>query len=244
MSKASRNRQTARETIARMRAADAQRKRRRRWTAGIGGAAVIIAAAAVSLAVISAGGHPAGAGGKAKMKLAAVSTLGKLAPAPFPGSPGSEGVPVPAAAPLASTASDATGRTVDGISCQSSEGTLFHIHAYLTIVINGSPRQVPADIGVAGSCLYWLHTHAADGIVHIESPVRRTFTLGQIFDVWGQPLGPDRIGPAAGHVTALYNGKVYQGNPRDLPLSPHAQIQLEIGTPLVAQRTLTFPGGL
>jgi hypothetical protein len=28
-----------------------------------------------------------------------------------------------------------------------------------------------------GSCFMWLHTHAADGIVHIESPVTRTFTL-------------------------------------------------------------------
>ena len=244
MSKASRNRQSAREKVARMQAADAQRKRRRRWIAGIGGATVIIATAAVTLAVTSAGGHRAGAGGTAKLKLTAVSTLGKLAPAPSPGPPGPEGVPVPAAAPLASTASAATGRTVGGISCQRSEGTLFHIHAHLTIVVNGLPRQVPADIGVPGSCLYWLHTHAGDGIIHIESPVRRPFTLGQVFDIWGQPLGPDRIGPAAGHVTALYNGQVYQGNPRNLPLSPHAQIQLEIGTPLVAQQTLTFPGGL
>ena len=29
----------------------------------------------------------------------------------------------------------------------------------------------------------WLHTHAADGIVHIESPVDRTYTLGNFFDV-------------------------------------------------------------
>ena len=54
----------------------------------------------------------------------------------------------------------------------------------------------------------------------------------------------DRIGPATGHVTALYNGKVYQGNPRDIPLSAHAQIQLETGTPLIAPQAVTFPGGL
>jgi hypothetical protein len=168
-------------------------------------------------------------------------------------------VPVPAAAALAGTGTAVTGQPVDGISCSASEQTVFHIHAHLTIVVNGSPRQVPAAIGIpgaqaqatatgpfiaTGTCFYWLHTHAADGIVHIESPVHRTYTLGNFFDEWGQPLGAGRVGPAAGPVTALYNGQVYQGNPRDIPLTAHAQIQLEVGTPLVAPAQMTFPSGL
>jgi hypothetical protein len=43
---------------------------------------------------------------------------------------------------------------------------------------------------------------------------------------------------------ALYNGQVYQGNPRDIPLDPHAQIQLEIGAPLIAPQPVTFSTGL
>ncbi len=43
---------------------------------------------------------------------------------------------------------------------------------------------------------------------------------------------------------AIYNGKLYHGNPRDIPLNPHAQIQLEVGKPLIAQQTITFPSGL
>lgn len=31
----------------------------------------------------------------------------------------------------------------------------------------------------SGTCFYWLHTHAADGIIHVESPVHRVFTLGK-----------------------------------------------------------------
>lgn len=46
------------------------------------------------------------------------------------------------------------------------------------------------------------------------------------------------------YVTALYNGKVYQGNPRDIPLNARAQIQLEIGTPLIAPESITWPSGL
>ena len=261
MAKASRNRAAAQAKIAQMRAQEARRKRRRNWMAGIGAAAVaIIAAVGITLAVTGNSGNPASTpGGTPKLKLASLSTLGTLRPAPAPGPAGPEGAPIPAAAPLASTATAVTGRTVDGISCQSSEQTIFHIHAHLTIFVNGSARQVAAGIGIpgaqgqaaptgtfisSGTCFYWLHTHAADGIIHIESPVQRTFTLGELFNEWGQPLGPDRIGPASGHVTALYNGQVYQGNPSDIPLNAHAQIQLEIGTPLVAPETITFPNGL
>ncbi len=96
----------------------------------------------------------------------------------------------------------------------------------------------------SGTCFYWLHTHAADGIIHIESPVQRTDTLGDFFDEWGQPPGPHQVGPAAGPVMAIYNGQRYVGTPRNIPLNAHAQIQLDIGSPLVAPQTITFPSSL
>jgi hypothetical protein len=37
---------------------------------------------------------------------------------------------------------------------------------------------------------------------------------------------------------------VYRGNPRDIPLNAHAQIQLEVGAPLVSPESITFPNGL
>ena len=258
MAKRSRNKQTARERIARMRAEQARRRRRRiRLASGTAAATVIGVAAAIFLAVTgssgAAGGTPSG------LRLVPLSTLGALQPAPAPGVTGPEGVPVPAAAPLADTATAATGQPVDQISCQTGEQTLFHIHAHLAVFVNGKARRIPAAIGIAGAqvqqtpngpyiatgtCFYWLHTHAADGIIHIESPVQRTYTLGNFFDEWGQPLGPAQAGSATGRVVALYNGQVYQGNPRDIPLTAHAQIQLEIGTPLITPQPVTFSAGL
>lgn len=229
-------------------------KRRRRFAWGGAGIAVIAAAAGITLA--SVGGGPAAAGSPSGLKLAPASTLGPLRPAPMPGADGYEGVPVPDAAPLASTATIATGHTVDGIGCESHEHLLFHVHAHLTIFVNGAQRQIPAGVGIPGAketqsptgpyistgkCFYWLHTHAPDGVIHIESPIQRGFTLGDFFDEWGQPLGTDQAGPARGHVTAFYNGKVYQGDPRGIPLIGQAQIQLEVGTPLVAPDLITFP---
>jgi hypothetical protein len=257
--KSSRDRkQGAKEKIARMRAEEA-RRRRRRWLAGAGAAVVVIGAAIGITLALTGGGTTTTSASPPKPKLAALSTLGTLQPAPAPGPLGPEGVPVPAAPALASTATAATGQPVDGISCESTEQTLFHIHAHLTVFVNGSARQIPAAIGIpgaqaeqtpegpfiaSGTCFYWLHTHAADGIVHIESPVQRTYTLGNFFDIWGQPLGPDQVGPETGHVVALYNGQVYLGNPRDIPLTAHAQIQLMVDTPLIAPQQISWPADL
>jgi hypothetical protein len=258
MAKASRNKQAARERIARLRAEQARRQRRRIRLASSAAAAVVIAAAA-AIILVATGSSGAAPGTPPGLPLAPLSTLGSVQPAPAPGPGGSENVPVPAAAPLAGTATAAAGQPVDQMSCQAGEQTLFHIHAHLAIFLNGQARQIPAGIGIpgaraqqtpngpfiaAGTCFYWLHTHAPDGIIHIESPVQRTYTLGEFFDEWGQPLGPAQVGPATGRVTALYDGKVYQGNPRDIPLTAHAQIQLDIGTPLIAPQPVTFPAGL
>jgi hypothetical protein len=251
MSKSSRER--AQERIARMRAEEAGRRRRRLWLAAAG-AAVVVIAAAVGITLAVTGGS-SGNG----LPLAALSTLGNLQPAPAAGPAGPEGIPIPSGAALAGTSTAATGQTVDGISCQTAEQTVFHIHAHLTVFVNGSARQIPAAIGIpgaqatqtaqgpfieSGNCFYWLHTHAPDGIIHIESPVQRTYTLGNFFDEWGQSLGPDQVGPARGHVVAIYNGQVYTGNPRDIPLTAHAEIQLQIGTPLVAPEQITNWNGL
>jgi len=258
VSKSNRNRQQhARQKIAQAKAAEARRRRRQRWLMALG-AVVIAGGAAVGITLaVTSGGSASGSG--TSPKLSSLSTLGPLKPAPPPGPNGPEGVPIPNGPPLASTATKATGEPVDGIRCDTSEQVLFHIHAHLTVFVNGSPRQVPAGVGIPGAraqnapqgqfisngtCFYWLHTHAADGIIHTESPVKRTYTLGELFDIWGQPLDRGQVGPAHGAVTAFFNGHVFTGNPRDIPLLAHAQIQLEVGRPLIAPEQITFPTGL
>jgi hypothetical protein len=259
MSKADRNRQRARERIAQAQAAEQKRKRRRLWLS-VAAAVVIVAGAVtgITLAVSDNGAQATGTSSP-NLNLAPLSTLGSLKTAPPAGPTGPEGVPIPAGSPLATTATKSTGGKVDGISCQTNEQTLFHIHAHLTVFVNGSARQIPAGIGIpgaraqhtpqgpfiaSGDCFYWLHTHAADGIIHIESPIHRIYTLGDFFDEWGQPLGPNQVGPVKGHVTVIYNGQAYRGNPRNIPLNAHAQIQLEVGTPLVTPISITWPSGL
>jgi hypothetical protein len=227
---------------------------RRRASIGIAAGLAAFAATA-ALALTRNGGA-----GSTPLPLDALSALGHLRPIAVTGPLGPEGVPIPEGRALARMRLLTTGEQIDGIACQAGEQVLFHIHAHLTIYARGVARQVPAGIGIAppyeveatprgalragASCLFGLHKHSADGIIHTESPVKRTYTLGEFFDIWGQPLDREHLGPTHGPVTALFNGRVFTGNPRQIPLLAHAQVQLEVGRPLVAPEEITFPRGL
>ncbi|HEY4025319.1 MAG TPA: hypothetical protein VGO86_02720 [Candidatus Dormibacteraeota bacterium] len=155
-------------------------------------------------------------------------------------------------------AAGATGQTIDGIQCQTAEQVVYHIHSHLAIFVNGQPGTVPMGIGIpnaqventsigpfvtGGSCFHWLHSHATDGIIHVESPSQRQYTLGNYFDIWGEQLSPTRVGADTGTVIAYVNGERYTGDPREIPLTVHAVIQLDVGTD-VAPRPYTFAQGL
>jgi hypothetical protein len=196
-------------------------------------------------------GAPIGVALVAGVVVAVVLALrSSTAPAPMPASGG---------AVLAPISTSVTGQTIDGIQCTAGEQLLFHIHAHLAIYVNGSARIIPEGIGimpprteqsssegpfvVSGSCFYWLHAHTDDGIVHIESPVQRTFTLGNYFDIWGIPLDATHVGPATGTLIVYDNGQRYTGDVRAIPLNAHDLIQLDVNGD-VAPAPFTFPPGL
>ncbi|MGH9115562.1 MAG: hypothetical protein ACRDWW_06985, partial [Acidimicrobiales bacterium] len=94
----------------------------------------------------------------------------------------------------------------------------------------------------SNTCLYWLHVHAQDGIVHIESPIAKTFELGQVFDIWHQALSSTQIGPYTGKVTATVNGTPWTGNPAQILLNEHTQIVLNLGGPAVTPPPISWSG--
>ena len=101
--------------------------------------------------------------------------------------------------------------------------------------VDGQPRALPGAIGLVGpvaeqtafgpfygaqQCYYWLHTHTGDGVIHVESPSVRVYTLGNFFDEWRQPLSRNQVAGAQGKVTAFVNGKPWTKDPRTIPLVP------------------------
>ncbi|MFI5035698.1 MAG: hypothetical protein ACHQFZ_05780 [Acidimicrobiales bacterium] len=190
----------------------------------------------------------------------ALASFASVASSGASASLGPEGVVVFNVPDLAPATTTSTGGPVDGLTCRSvsKEVDRYHIHVEVAVFVGGSRERLPAGIGItrpylvehssAGlfldvgpyNCLYWLHTHAADGIVHVEAPAKGSFTLGQLFEVWRQPLGPGRVGPARGAVVVFENGRRLHGDPRATPLAPHAVIQLDVGTPVVAFRPFPF----
>lgn len=79
-----------------------------------------------------------------------------------------------------------------------SKQMVMHIHPRIYIEMNGHPYMVPQNVGIDPSM--WknhsldsygmvgmapLHTHTNDGIIHVESNVKRDYTLGEFLDIWG-----------------------------------------------------------
>ncbi len=156
---------------------------------------------------------------------------------------GPNGLPIETGAFLAPATTTRLGAVVDGIQCEPMAQLAYTAYAHLQVYVHGHSRALPGGIGIvdenpvetqhglfygALTCMYWLHTRAADGLVEVQSPVSRRFTLGDLFAVWNQPLTRRRVAAARGHVTALVNGRRWRGNPALIPLNEHESIQLGV----------------
>jgi hypothetical protein len=112
----------------------------------------------------------------------------------------------------------------------AQEALAFHIHDHLDVYVNGKHVAVPAGIGIS-SFITELHTHAANGVVHVESPKKQPYTLGQFFGEWAVRLSASCLGRYCGHLHWWVNGKAQSGNPADLNLvdPPHQEIVVAAG---------------
>ena len=233
---------------------------RTRFLALLVGAAVLAGCGSSSS---SSSGSSTGAGSGSSGSTSAAGTsstsssrtaTGSTSTSASSGQIGFEGVPIEQGSNIASAGTTQTG-VVDGIQCGSSEQLAYHIHAHLAVYVNGAPRALPGGIGIPGSqvvasaqgpvatggqCIYWLHTHAPDGVIHIESPTKRIYTLGNFFDEWHQPLSAATVAGAQGKVTAIVNGRPWTKSLRAIPLDPHTVIQLNIGSPAVPFQTINW----
>jgi hypothetical protein len=144
-------------------------------------------------------------------------------------------------------------RAVGGLTCSRTSPARFRVHVEL--FARKLVLIVPAGIGVAppvardgayivgGRCLYPLRTREPTGVVEVASA--QTARLGDLFRVWGQPLGPHRIAGfrSARPVLVFVNGRRLAADPRTVPLRRHDEIVLEIGGYIPPHRSYLFPKG-
>ena len=139
-----------------------------------------------------------------------------------------------------------------GLPMLNEEGAVEHIHAHLDIQVEGRPVEVPAYLGIdkGRGSISPLHTHDATGIIHIESPVMRQFTLGELFTEWDISLSAGNIGAlhadSAKSLRVFVNGTQRDGNPAALSLNAHDEIALLYGSPQPGENVPSrydFPAG-
>jgi len=102
-------------------------------------------------------------------------------------------------------------------------------------------RVVIVPAGISSRC---LRTRWPIGVIE----ARGRQTLGDFFRVWGQPLSPTRLAgfrtTAARPVRAYVSGRRWRGRLGAIPLTPHAQIVLELGRYVPPKKIFLFPRGL
>ena len=122
-----------------------------------------------------------------------------------------------------------------GVSALGSEGTVEHIHQHLDIFVNGKHVTVPALIGIYDSqYITELHTHDTSGVMHVEAPTKRNFTLGQFFGVWGVRFTPSCLGAYCNEgnnrLQVFVDGDEVTDNPQDVQLDDQTVIVVTYGT--------------
>jgi hypothetical protein len=140
-----------------------------------------------------------------------------------------------------------------GLDALPKEALKLHIHQRMAILVNGKGQYLPAGIGIdaKGKFITELHTHDFSGIIHVESPVDRTFTLGEFFDVWGLRFTSKCLGGYCNKgdkkVMVWTNGKRVHADPRKVALTEHLSVVVAYGTPASVPKPIPkhfpFPSG-
>jgi hypothetical protein len=105
------------------------------------------------------------------------------------------------------------------------------------------PRHLFAGRVTGARCYGNVVTLEPTGIVLVRNGTQAR--LGDLFKAWGSPLTTKRMGTFAAPdgVRVYVNGHRLRTDPRDVALSRHAEIVLEIGPVVPPHSSFTFPRG-
>jgi len=182
------------------------------------------------------------------------------APAPAPPSPPPAPPPPPAPTtpPLSTDVQDVSdghpigtdrwpspltnGDPIGRFSCVINPPQPLAFYAHLSILVNNEPQKIPLYLGASRQppthCFYAIHTHDSTGRIHVTPAAPGTFTLGELFQIWGQPLTNTNVAGITGLPIEIFvtdNGtsvKVEDTDWSSIELRSHREITIALGTPL------------
>jgi hypothetical protein len=137
------------------------------------------------------------------------------------------------------------------LACRPAEHVLRMAHVEL--FVRGRAVLLPAGIGISppvaisggrvlgGGCRYPLSTADPTGVISVNQPGRRT--LGQLFRIWGRPLGGHRLLGFRSHAPlhAFVDGRAWHHGLRRIPLRDRAEIVIELGRLIAPHSFYLFP---
>jgi hypothetical protein len=145
------------------------------------------------------------------------------------------------------------GQAIGTMQCLNSQPITFHVHTHLSIFLNGEHLAIPTRLGfvtgTSNDCHYPLHTHDWTGMIHVHATAPTTFTLGQVFQVWGQSLTSSDIAGLTGMPVRVFvtdNGVASEITDAaawpNIELTSHRHIAIQVGTDITAIPQYTWGG--
>jgi len=130
------------------------------------------------------------------------------------------------------------GRPMGSLRCISGR-PIFPVH--VEVFVNRRVVIIPSGIGRTAGCDYPLRTRTPIGVVEVARGTRAT--IGDLFRLWGQPLAQRRIASfrSSKPIRAYVAGRRVRGDVSRVPLTPRAQIVVELGAFVPPHRSYLFP---
>jgi hypothetical protein len=134
------------------------------------------------------------------------------------------------------------GSPIGRFTCVFRPPQALAFRAHLSILVNNELQKIPLYLGASRQppthCFYAVHTHDASGRIHVTPAAPETFTLGDLFEIWGQPLSNTNVAGFVGMPIEIFvtdagtTVKVEDYDWASIELRPHREITIGIGTPL------------
>ena len=142
------------------------------------------------------------------------------------------------------------GSAIGDFQCIVNPPETFESYFHLSILVNNEPQAIPRYVGASPAgqthCFYAIHTHDWSGRFHLTPSAASTLTLGQLFQIWNQPLTNTNVAGITGLPVEIYvtdNGtvtKVEEANWANIELRSRREVTIGLGTPVTEIPNFTW----